>query len=285
MTAGPDTPAPVRVRVGDTVRCGRAIAVDEAVDPSRVAEAVRSPDAGSGSWIAVDAPPPGPVHDHVGHVRPAMGLRTRTALAQAARSQGLESPCADDLAAARERLAGLDVEEGDIASHRRALAEATAETDRLRERVATVRGKLQAAREHGAEAPDAATDLGAAIRDLSEVETEGVAARQQLCQARENARQRRDRRERVRRLEDRVANLEREARAHLVEQVADRYTAAVTDVPGAGSVANPFDADSVTAALAVARLAALSAPIVLACDRFDSAAAASQWLDAPVVRV
>lgn len=264
------------------------------MEPSRVVEAVRSPDAGGEGRIAVDAPPPGPVHDHVGHVHPEMGLRTRTALARAARSRGLEPPCADDLAAARERLAELSVEEGDATPYRRAVAEATAETDRLRERVATVRGKLQAAREHDAEAPDAAADLEAAIRELSEVETTGMAARQQLRRARENARQRRDRRERVRRLEDRVANLEREARAHLVERVADRYAAAVADAPGGEDLADapggenavdPFDADPVTAALATARVAVLSAPVVLACDRFGSAAAASRWLDAPVVRI
>jgi len=286
-----DRPA-VRVRVGEVVRCGRAVTIAETVDPSRVAEAVRSPDAGG--RIAVDAPPPGPVHDHVGYVHPGMGLRTRTALARAARSRGQTTPHDDDLAAARERLAALGTEEGDVAAHRRAVAEAAAETGRLRERVAAVRGKLQAAREHGLEAPDAAADLEAAVRELSEVETGSAAARQRLSRAREDARERRDRRERARRLEDRIANLERDARSYLVEGMADRYAAAVADAPGGEdfgdapggeNAVDPFDADPVTAALAIARLAALSAPAVLACDRFGSAAAARRWLDAPVVRV
>lgn len=284
-TAAPpgDGPA-IRVRVGDVVRCGRAITVEAPVEPSCVVDAIRSPDADD-SRVAVDAPPPGPVHDHVGSIHPGMGLRTRTALARAARSKGLGTPCDDDLATARERLAELGVEEGDVAAHRRAVADATAETERLRERVAAVRGKLQAARERGTEAAGAAADLEAAIRELSEVETEGAAARQRFRRAREDARQRRDRHERSRRLEDRIANLERDARTHLVERMADRYAAAVADAPGSGGAADPFDADPVTAALAIARVAALSAPVVLACGRFDSAAAASRWLDAPVVRV
>jgi hypothetical protein len=85
------------------------------------------------------------------------------------------------------------------------------------------------------------------------------------------------------RLEDRAANLERAARAHLVEQVETAYTDAVAAVPGR-TPANPFEADGVTAALAIARVAALDAPVVLACDRFESAAAAASWLDAPVIR-
>ncbi|PSP91510.1 hypothetical protein BRC87_03010 [Halobacteriales archaeon QS_4_66_20] len=214
-----------------------------------------------------------------------MGLRTRTALARAARSRGLETPHDDALASVRDRLAATSVEEGDITSRRRAVAEAATETERLRERVATVRGKLQAAREHGGDAAAVSEELASAVRQLSETETDSLAARQRFERVREHARERRDRRERVRKLEDKLANLERDARAHLVEQLADRYADAVADAPGAEQVADPFDADPVTAALAIGRLASLSAPVVLACDRFASAAAASRWLGAPVVRV
>jgi hypothetical protein len=280
----------IRVRVGDVVRCGRAITVETAVESSRVAAAVRSPDAGSEKRsgegendVAVDAPEPGPVHEHVGHVHPGMGLRTRTALARAARSQGLETPYDEDIRTARERLAAITAEEGDVAPRRRALAEARAETDRLRERVATARGRLQAARAHDVEATSVAAELEAAVRELSEVETDGEAARQRLQRARERARDRRDRRERARKLEDRVANLERAARAYLVDRWEDRYARILGRTPGAGDRTDPFAAEPVIAALAVARLAALSAPVVLSCDRFASARAASRWLDATVV--
>jgi len=291
VTGDADTDS-IHVRVGDVVRSGRAITVETAVEPSRVVAAIRSPGPGSegctgdaGSYVAVDAPEPGPVNEHVGHVHPGMGLRTRTALARAARSQGLETPYDDDLRAARERFAAITVEEGDVASCRRALAEARAETDRLRERVAAARGRLQAARAHGVEATDAAAELEAAVRELSEVETDGEAASQRFRRARERARDRRTRRERARKLEDRIANLERSARAHLVERWENRYARAVARTPGAGDRTDPFAAEPVTAALAVARLAALSAPVVLSCDRFASARAASRWLDAAVVRI
>ena len=275
----------ISVRIGDAVRCGWAVTVAADVEPVTLVEAVRSPDAAADGRVAVDAPAPGPVHEHVGHVRPGMGLRTRTALARAARSRGLETPHDDALASVRDRLAATSVEEGDITSRRRAVAEAATETERLRERVATVRGKLQAAREHGGDAGAVSEELASAVRQLSETETDSLAARQRFERVREHARERRDRRERVRKLEDKLANLERDARAHLVEQLADRYADAVADAPGAERVADPLDADPVTAALAVGRLASLSAPVVLACDRFASAAAASRWLGAPVVRV
>jgi len=282
--SGADT---VRVRVGDVVRSGRAITLPDDADPGSVVEAIRSPDDADAAdgRIAVDAPEPGPVHEHVGYVHPAMGLRTRTALARAARSLGVTTPYDEELESVRERLAAIDVGEEDVATHRRAVAETTAETERLREQVAAARGKLQAAREGGGDPAAATAELESAVRQLSETETEGVAASQRLQRAREAARERRDRRERLRRLEDRAANLERDARAHLVGQLADRYGEAVAAVPGAEGVADPFDAGPPTAALAIARLAALSAPVVLACDRFCSAAAARRWLDAPVVRV
>jgi len=46
-----------------------------------------------------------------------------------------------------------------------------------------------------------------------------------------------------------------------------------------------FDVNPVTAGLTIARLGRLSAPVVLAVDRFDSAEAAHEWLDAPVIHI
>jgi hypothetical protein len=275
----------VRCRVGDVVRHGRAITVECAVDPAQLLRAIRDPGPAPEDRVAVVAPAPQPVHEHVGHVHPAMGLRTRTALARAGRTRGLTTPCDEDLAAAREQLASIAVEPGDTTPHRRAVAETAAETERARERVAAARGRLEAAREHGLDVAEASSELEAAVRELSEVETQGAAARQRLDSAREAARDRRETRERQFRLEDRIANLEREARANLVDRLREPYADAIDAVPGSGRVDDPFAAGPVTAALAVARVGALSAPVVIECDRFGSAARASEFLDAPVVEI
>jgi hypothetical protein len=87
-------------------------------------------------------------------------------------------------------------------------------------------------------------------------------------------------------LEDEVANLERRVRSALVDRFRDAYAAAVADVPGgSGDPGDPFDVDPLTAGLAVARVADFDAPVVVVCDRFGSAQAASRWLAAPVVRI
>jgi hypothetical protein len=274
-----------RCRVGDVVRHGRAITVECAVDPQRLRRAIRNPGPAPDDRVAVVAPAPRPVHEHVGHVHPEMGVKIRTALAGAGRSRGLTTPRDDELAAIRGELASIAVDTGDTAPHRRAVAETAAETERARERVAAARGRLEAAREHGLDVTEAASELEAAVRELSEVETDGVAARQRLDRARAAARDRRETRERRFRLEDRLANVERAARAHLVARLRESYADAIDAVPGSGRVDDPFAADPVTAALAVARVGALSAPVLLDCDRFGSGARASEFLDAPVIEI
>ena len=283
----------VRCRVGDVVRCGRAITVTAPVEPAALARAVRE-EGDSDRRVAVVSDEPGPVHGYVGCIRPGMGLRTRTALAAAARGRGFETPHDTALAAARERVAALaDGDEGGGEGEttaaererlRQAVAEATAESERLRETVAAARGRLQARREQGLDPTPAETALAEAIERLSEAETEAAAARQRLDTAREQSRERRDRREERLRAEDRVANLERRARAHLRDAVEDEYVTALGAVSDGGDTSAPFEADPVSRALAVARVADLSAPVVLACGRFESARAAADWLDTPVIR-
>lgn len=278
-------PDPIQCRIGEVVRCGRAVPVAEHVDPMAVTRAIREgtdPDA----RIAVAADPPGPAHEYVGCIRPDMGLRTRTALAAAARSRGLETPHDGELASAREELAALSVEEHDERTqYRREAASGAAETETLREAVAAARGRLQERREQGLDPTPAAEELADAVARLSEVETEAAAASQQLETVRARIRERRDSHEERFRLEDRVANLERAARAHLRDQVRDAYVAALAEVPGVGDIEEPFEADPVVRALAVARVATLSAPVVLACERFDTPREAADWLDAPVIHV
>jgi hypothetical protein len=52
-----------------------------------------------------------------------------------------------------------------------------------------------------------------------------------------------------------------------------------------GSVPASYEGDPTTAALAVARVARIDAPLVLSVDRFGSPGEAATRLDAPVVRV
>lgn len=278
---------PVVCRIGDVVRCGRVVTVEHRVNPTAIAEAVRR-DCEGDDRVAVAAPDPAPVHDHVGCIRAGMGLRTQTALARAARTLGVETPHDADLERARQSLADL-AGAGDTTTERtegrREVAQTVEETERLREQVAAARGRLQARRENGLDPGPAADDLAEAIARLSERETAGAAAQQHLDEARKQAREHRDRRDERLRLEDRVANLERAARAHLVDRVRDSFVDALGHVPGYERVGEPFDADPVPAALAVARLADLAAPVVCCCDRFDSPTGAADWLDAPVIAV
>lgn len=281
----PRVDGPVRCRVGAVVRRGRAIQIDQQVDGSTVAAAVRG--GTTDDRVAVDAPQPQPVHEHVGYVHPGMGLRTRSALAKAARSCGRTTPYDDQIAQVRERRASLSADTGEktLRARRQAVAAQSRQTAQVRERVATLRGKLQAAREHGEEPAAVRERLEAAITELSEIETAEAAARQRLETARQAARERRDAREQIRRLDDRLGNLQRQARTHLVEAVTDQYAAAVAAVPGSGEPPAPLAAEPVPAGLAIARIASLSAPLVLGCDRFESVAAASEWLDAPVLKI
>jgi len=287
----------VTVRVGDERRRGHAVDCSDLLPAAdRVVAAVRdeTADRSDSAPLSVTCPTAGPVHDHVGLVSPSMTLRTRTALAAAARSRGVGTPVDDGLAAARAALADVQVPATpDLERARRRLAGTESAVDECRERVATLRGRIQARREDGRETTGLEGELAEATAELSEHETERAAAREALSMARREARASRDARERRRRLEDRLANLKRTARDHLVEAVRDRYAAAVTAAPGEArpaddgspADADPFAVDDVTAALAVARVADVRAPVVLACDRFADPAAAAAWLDAPVIRV
>ncbi|MFB6120024.1 MAG: hypothetical protein ABEJ68_02775 [Halobacteriaceae archaeon] len=263
---------------------GRAVDARGAeVSGAAVAAAVRDPDDGR-----VRCPDPGPVHEYVGHVRPEMATPVRAAVAAAARSRGATAPEDEDAAeldADRERI---DVPEADVAAARRRAATAGADVADLREEVARLRGEIEARRELDADAADAEAALADATRRLSEAETERIAAEQALERARRVARDARDARERRLALADRADNKRREARERLARDHYGAFRDAVAAVPGdadPGPTPAAYEGDSVTAALAAARLADVRAPVVLACDRFGSAAAARDCLDAPVVLV
>ena len=277
---------PITVEIDGTVRRGRVVSLPPDVSPGTVLEAIRGGDTGR---LTVDCEQPRPVHDHVGHIHGGMGIRTRTALARAARSRDLTTEydaeierLDAEIAACEAELA--DHESGDCTPSRRSLAEQGTGTE-LREAVAAARGRLRACRDHGTDTDDAVERLEAAISELAEQETSAAAARERLAQARERSRRRREIRDRRLRLEDRRANLEREARATLVDRLRDEFAAAVDAVPGTPTPAEPFDAADLPAALAVGHVAALAAPVVLDCELFDSPQTASEWLGAPIVNV
>jgi len=267
-------------RVGDARYRGRAVTIEEPIDPSRLARAIRQGrDAGGPPPIEVECPTAGALHERVGCIHPDRSLRPRTALAAAARSRGWTATVDDELEAVRDALADLDEPPAvpEAADANRRLADATAEIDRLRERVAAIRGRVAADEA-------AADDLEAAVRGLSEVETAAAAARERRRATREAAREARDRLEERLRLEDRLGNVERRARRELVERATPDFRAALAAVPGLEDVPDPFDAPTDAVALAVARVGELEAPVVLATDRFPDAGAGADWLDAPVLR-
>lgn len=230
---------------------------------------------------AVDAPAATAVYDYCGYVHPELGLRTRTALAAAARSRGRTTSHDETLAELRERVAALDTAEPSLPPARDGVAEGR--LAELRESVAASRGRLEARARLDAETAAAEREVREAASELAQRETERTAAEESRRQRREAAREYRDRLARRRRLADRLANRRRDARAELVAAVGDEFEAALAACPGP-TPDDPFDASPVTAALAVLRVAATDAPVVLGVDRFGTPTAAADWLDAPVVR-
>lgn len=179
--------------------------------------------------IAVDSVTPGPVHDHIGCIYAGMGLRSKTALAMAARTRGMTTPHDEALARARVRLAAAWSPEGEEESdrERRKSVAAGPDTHQLQESVAAARGRLLARRDAGLDTAAAAEQLAKAISALSEAETVAVANEEQLERIQATRRERRDDCERRFELEDRVANLERSARSVLVDQLRGQFANAV----------------------------------------------------------
>jgi preprotein translocase subunit SecD len=216
------------------------------------------------------------LYEYIRVIAPGMALQRREALAAAARSRGVETSVDEEIEAIRRRLSDHEASVPTLSDARRRVAETEAALEERRERVATLRGRVQASED------DAVTDeYRMAIRDLSEAETAHLAAMEALENARSRARSARDERDRRLRLQDRLENRRREARAELIESVRPDADEAVASAPGGDG--HSFEgADSVTAALAVARVGTVHAPVTLACRRFSDATEATAWLEAPV---
>lgn len=270
---------------GETHR-GQAVDLrDSRVDPAALVRAIRM-----ATDAVVSAPPPGPVHDHVGWVRPGMDCSPRAGLAAAARSRGRTTRHDDRIAALDADIRGIDVDPVDLAPYRRAVATAGADVASLRERVATLRGRVQADRDAGRDATAVERDLRETVTALSEAETDELAAEQALAEAEAAARRARDARERRLSLVDRRDNLRRRARERLVADALPRFRAALRSLPVESPPLRgpePLATMAVPpqhAALAIARIARVRAPLVVAAP-FPSATAARAALDAPVVLV
>ncbi|WP_256295842.1 DUF7856 family protein [Haloarchaeobius salinus] len=244
-----------------------------------------------GPTLRVDCPAPGPVHEAIGVVGTDRSVPTRRVLAAVARQRGLTSPQADRIEQLERELSAAGTADGDATARRRArrrLSEAGARETELRERVAALRGALRERRRLDEPTEELAAELREAARELTDVETDRMAAEEALATARRGARDARDARERRLAVEDDLANARRAARAWLVERVADEFADALAAMPGTagpGETAGTYEGDDVTAALAVVRVADVTAPVVLSCDRFASAGSAATALDAPVLTV
>jgi len=272
------------VRVDGRRHEGTAIDLADG-DPRRIARAV-----GDGvDGVEIEAPDPGPILRRVSPVTPNASLSVGPALAAAARSRGHEAPQDDELSRVRAKLRSLDTESVDVTPARRRVAEVGDREQRLHERVAELRGRLAAHREREETPPaDLQERLRSTVTELTEVRTERLAAEEALERAERRARRARDDRERRLGLVDRRDNLRRAAREHLIDRVREPFLDAVRAVPGPDpgtDDADPRAVEDVTAALATVRVASVSAPAVVACGRFESAAAASETLSAPVIRL
>ncbi|NHN41787.1 hypothetical protein G9C85_09105 [Halorubellus sp. JP-L1] len=280
---------------------GRAVDCREReVSPGALAAAIRRSDAAglagsnrenncdSDGAVSVYCEDPRPVHEHVGLVGPSTSVDVRPALAAAARSRDVSVAAASSLAAARADLAAVEVPDVDLAAARERVAAAREAAEAVQADVAAARGAVQAREDVDADVAVGRERLRAAVATASERETELVAAEQALERERERARRARDARSRRLELEDRVGRLERTVRESLVRSMWATFADAVATVPGGdpsvvGAEPGSFAGGDATAALAIARVASMRAPVVVSVDRFASAEHAADVLDAPVL--
>ena len=197
------------------------------------------------------------------------GLREQ--LAAAARSRERTASVAGEIDEIEAELAAIEVDPVDLTEARRRVAEATGETERLKERVATLRGDAQARRAVDAEADETLDELESAAAELSAAQTEAIAAEQALERARAEAARNRDERRRRLRLRDRLRNRRRTARRELAGAVYPEFRRALAAVPGgrpsaAGADPSAYDGDPVAASLAAVRIAAVDGVVELRGD-------------------
>jgi len=273
--------------------------VDVDVSPVAIRDAIRAGCPTRPDRPTVYAPSPTRVHAHVWHLEPEISLDRRAALAAVGAARGVETSHDADLDRVKQSLRELSVPtvgDEELRAARRRAAEAGSETERLRERVATLRGRVAARRDDGDDdaLAEAEASLSEATRNLSEASTERVAATQRLATLEDRAERARDAREERLRLEDRVENLRRARRAAWVDAVEpefrdarSRMVSALDDWTGAPDEGDDADTD-LSDTLAVAAIAPLRAPIVVDSDIVSALGgpdATFEILDAPLVSI
>lgn len=278
--------------------------VDADVPPAAIRDAIRAGCPTPAHRPTVHAPSPTRVHAHVGRLTPDISLDRRGALAAVGATRGVETAHDAGLGAAKRSLRELSaptVDDDELRAARRRAAEAGSETERLRERVATLRGRVAARRDDrngdgnggGDEDRDetlaeAEASLSEATRDLSEASTERVAATQRLATLEDRARRARNAREERLRLEDRVGNLRRARRAALADAVAADFRDARNRIESAlgGQAGVGDNGTDLGDAVAVASIAPLRAPVVVDADvaaALGGPDATFERLDVPLV--
>ncbi len=265
----------------------RGVAVDLrpwSIDAGDAAAAIR----GRADECTVACSRPGSLFDAVGVVDPSLNVSLRRVLAAVARRRGYRADAAEELRQVRVELATLAPPSCDRSKQRRQVATAGADEAELAERVATIRGELQARRDAGVDVSATEKRLSDAVAALTDARTERLSAEQALDRAREDSRPSRNRRDQRLQLQDRERNLQRVIHRELAGAVYDEFKAAVRRVPGGaetGRSVDGYDGDDVTVALAVLRMLRTATPAVLAVDRFDGPKRAAHTLGVPVLRV
>ncbi len=279
VVALPDSEQPPSVR-------GQAIDLREnAIGPETVRTAIADPSAVD--RVTIHAAPPGAVWKRLGVLRAGKSYPIRAALAASARALGYTAPQDDQLRQLRSEVAAIDPAATSITAQRRQVATID-DPQALVERVEALRGRVQARRANGEDPGQLLDELRRAAAELADRTTALTAAREELTNARKELRAARDHMEDRLALNDRIANLEREARQHLATAIEPQFRRALSSVPGScqlGDAPWRISGDHVTAALAIARLAPIRAPVVLTVDRFESPLVAAGTLATPVVLV
>lgn len=271
----------MRIQVEETNRVGQAIDLrGTSIRATHLVAAIRDPADG-----LVIAPQPTPVSDHLEPIRPGMEFDCRVALAAAGRSNGLESPHSTAIARLERRIESIDPETPDLRAARRRAAEAGEDVAALEEQVARTSGRVNARQEAELPVEELEEQLAALTRELTEAETEAIAAREALSRAEAEATSARDDRADRLSLVDRRENRRRAAREWFLDVLADPFERALRGLPVGAEPAPPSDytGPSHEAALAIARIADLMAPVVLVDGPFETPVTARAGLDAPVI--
>ncbi|UWG49357.1 Uncharacterized protein AArcCO_0025 [Halalkaliarchaeum sp. AArc-CO] len=193
----------------------------------------------------------------------------RRLVAAAARTRGLTTTHDDVIRDLEAELSSIELPdpERELEAAKRKIVEVSRNEAELRERIAALRGRLRTERELGESTEETTEALEAAVAELSEASTERIAAEQALEAAKRDARKARSVRNRRLKLQDRLENRRREARATLADALSEEFHAArkragsLVDGDSNGTIGSEFGGTA--SQLAAVALADLEVPIVV----------------------